>query len=81
MAVNDDFLGFDEVEKSHERMDPAELRNNCLQLFAYFNKKFVEALAKCTKGSLDDLKKRLWTSRFGINICFFIFVINDCKID
>lgn len=35
-----------------------------MDLFAYFNSKLVEALIKCTKNSLELLKKQITVIRF-----------------
>ncbi|XP_023289113.1 dynein heavy chain 8, axonemal, partial [Orussus abietinus] len=38
------------------------VHNDCMDLFAYFNHKLIEALVKCTKTSLEVLRKRVGTT-------------------
>lgn len=40
------------------------MHNDCIELFAYFNNKLIEALVKCTKNSLDLLKKKATIMRY-----------------
>lgn len=50
------FLGFEEIDKSRG-ISTHQIQNYCLDLFAYFNTKLVDALVKCTRTALDLLKK------------------------
>ncbi|KAL6445584.1 hypothetical protein ACFW04_000844 [Cataglyphis niger] len=49
--------GFGLIERTN-KVKINQVHNDCMELFSYFNNKLVEALVKCTKNSLDLLKKR-----------------------
>ncbi|XP_076295220.1 dynein heavy chain 8, axonemal kl-3 [Lasioglossum baleicum] len=55
--------GFAPIERTH-KVQINKVHNDCMELFAYFNNKLVEALVKCTKNSLDLLKKQVADIRF-----------------
>ncbi|KAF7401630.1 hypothetical protein HZH68_007450 [Vespula germanica] len=48
--------GFAPVSKS---INITQIHNDCMELFAYFNNKIMEALVKCTKSSLELLRRRV----------------------
>ncbi|GBP33368.1 Dynein heavy chain 5, axonemal [Eumeta japonica] len=54
---------FLEIEEP-DRFEPAQVINECNELFAYFNQKCLEALIKCTRLTLDTLKRRASVSRY-----------------
>ncbi|XP_045497912.1 dynein axonemal heavy chain 8 [Colias croceus] len=54
---------FLEIENP-DRYEPMHAINECNELFAYFATKCVEALIKCTRQSLDLLRKRASVSSF-----------------
>ncbi|CAH0592601.1 unnamed protein product [Chrysodeixis includens] len=54
---------FIEIENI-ERFDVAPTVNECNELFAYFATKCLESLIKCTRQSLDRLRKRASVSSF-----------------
>ncbi|XP_026831330.1 dynein heavy chain 8, axonemal [Ooceraea biroi] len=49
--------GFAPIERTN-KVNIHRIHNDCMELFAYFNHKLIEALVKCTKNSLDLLKKK-----------------------
>ncbi|XP_011871302.1 PREDICTED: dynein heavy chain 8, axonemal [Vollenhovia emeryi] len=49
--------GFGHVEKT-KKFKISQVHNDCIELFACYNNKLIEALVKCTKNSLDLLKKK-----------------------
>ncbi|EFN74803.1 Dynein heavy chain 8, axonemal [Camponotus floridanus] len=49
--------GFGHIERTN-KVKINKVHNDCIELFAYFNNKLIEALVKCTKNSLDLLKKK-----------------------
>ncbi|XP_046493196.1 dynein axonemal heavy chain 8 [Neodiprion pinetum] len=53
--------GFGHIDRS-TKINIEHLQNDCMELFAYFNCKLIEALVKTTKSSLDLLKKRVGSS-------------------
>ncbi|CAK1540075.1 unnamed protein product [Leptosia nina] len=54
---------FMEIENP-DRFEPTNAINECNELFAYFATKCLEALIKCTRTSLDVLRKRASVSSF-----------------
>lgn len=46
-----------------DRFDVVPTINECNELFAYFATKCLESLIKCTRQSLDKLRKRASVSR------------------
>ncbi|XP_045484350.1 dynein axonemal heavy chain 8 [Pieris rapae] len=54
---------FLEIENP-DRFEPMNAINECNELFAYFATKCLEALIKCTRQSLDVLRKRASVSSF-----------------
>lgn len=54
---------FMEIENP-DRFDVTPIINECNELFAYFATKCVESLIKCTRTSLDILRRRASVSRF-----------------
>ncbi|XP_034837309.1 dynein axonemal heavy chain 8 [Maniola hyperantus] len=54
---------FMEIENP-DRYEPTHAINECNELFAYFATKCLESLIKCTKQSLDILRKRASVSSF-----------------
>lgn len=67
MSVGDFEPGFGVID---EKVPLIRIHNNCMEVFAYFNNKLIEALVKCTKRSLEILKKRIGSSRL-VNIFFY----------
>ncbi|XP_024940596.1 dynein heavy chain 8, axonemal [Cephus cinctus] len=53
--------GFGNIDRTN-KINIHRVHNDCMEMFAYFNFKLIEALVKCTKISLDALKKRVGTS-------------------
>ncbi|XP_018374249.1 PREDICTED: dynein heavy chain 8, axonemal [Trachymyrmex cornetzi] len=49
--------GFGYIERTN-KVKINQVHNDCMELFAYYNNKLIEALVKCTKNSLDLLKKK-----------------------
>ncbi|XP_018048480.1 PREDICTED: dynein heavy chain 8, axonemal [Atta colombica] len=49
--------GFGYIERTN-KVKINQVYNDCMELFAYYNNKLIEALVKCTKKSLDLLKKK-----------------------
>ncbi|XP_029675665.1 LOW QUALITY PROTEIN: dynein heavy chain 8, axonemal-like [Formica exsecta] len=49
--------GFGHIERTN-KVKINQVHNDCMELFAHFNNKLVEALVKCTKNSLDLLKQK-----------------------
>lgn len=63
---NDTFLsiiGFAPIERTR-KVQINKVHNECMELFAYFHNKLIEALVKCTKNSLELLKKHVIVTRF-----------------
>ncbi|CAK9824517.1 Dynein axonemal heavy chain 8 [Anthophora retusa] len=50
--------GFAPIERTH-KVQINKVHSDCMELFAYFHNKLIEALVKCTKNSLDSLKKQV----------------------
>ncbi|KAK9298339.1 hypothetical protein QLX08_008257 [Tetragonisca angustula] len=50
--------GFAPIERTR-KVQINRVHNDCMELFAYFHNKLVEALVKCTKNSLELLKKKV----------------------
>ncbi|XP_076166225.1 dynein heavy chain 8, axonemal kl-3 [Ptiloglossa arizonensis] len=48
--------GFAPIERTH-KVQINRVHNDCMELFAYFNHRLIEALVNCTKNSLESLKK------------------------
>ncbi|KAK0165144.1 hypothetical protein PV328_003692, partial [Microctonus aethiopoides] len=59
MSVGDFEPGFGVIDG---KVPLVRIHNNCMEVFAYFNNKLIEALVKCTKRSLEILKKRIGSS-------------------
>ncbi|KAG5338491.1 DYH8 protein, partial [Acromyrmex heyeri] len=49
--------GFGYIERTN-KVKIHQVHNDCMEFFAYYNNKLIEALVKCTKNSLDLLKKK-----------------------
>ncbi|XP_018342058.1 PREDICTED: dynein heavy chain 8, axonemal [Trachymyrmex septentrionalis] len=49
--------GFGYIERT-KKVKINQVHSDCMELFAYYNNKLIEALVKCTKNSLDLLKKK-----------------------
>ncbi|KAG5316447.1 DYH8 protein, partial [Acromyrmex insinuator] len=49
--------GFGYIERTN-KVKINQVHSDCMELFAYYNNKLIEALVKCTKNSLDLLKKK-----------------------
>ncbi|CAL1673550.1 unnamed protein product [Lasius platythorax] len=49
--------GFGHIERTNI-VKINQVHNDCIELFAHFNNKLTEALVKCTKNSLDLLKRK-----------------------
>lgn len=58
---------FKEIDRT-AKIDLQSIHDACIELFAHFNSKIIEALGKCMKTSLDILKTRETTSRWVIYI-------------
>ncbi|XP_051153326.1 dynein axonemal heavy chain 8 isoform X1 [Leptopilina boulardi] len=58
--------GFGRVDKN-AKINLTQLHNDCIELFAYFNFKLIDALVKCTKNSLTILKKRVRTNSLFVS--------------
>lgn len=56
------FTAFKEIDRNAP-IDLSVIHNDCIEMFAYFNAKVVDCLVKCTKYSLDVLKKRATAGR------------------
>lgn len=39
-------------------LDLASIHSDCIEMFSYFNMKIIDALIKCTKLSLEKVKRR-----------------------
>ncbi|KAI4493643.1 hypothetical protein M0804_001819 [Polistes exclamans] len=52
-------LGFAPVSKN---IKITQIHHDCMELFAYFNNKMMEALIKCTKGALELLRRKVETT-------------------
>ncbi|XP_026672559.1 dynein heavy chain 8, axonemal-like [Ceratina calcarata] len=50
--------GFAPIERTH-KVQIQKVHNDCMELFAYFHNKLIEALVKCTKRSLELLRKKV----------------------
>ncbi|OAD58895.1 Dynein heavy chain 8, axonemal [Eufriesea mexicana] len=50
--------GFAPIERTR-KVQINKVHNECMELFAYFHNKLIEALVKCTKNSLELLKKEV----------------------
>ncbi|KAJ8670776.1 hypothetical protein QAD02_002035, partial [Eretmocerus hayati] len=53
--------GFAPLDKS-SKSNIKHTHNDCMELFAYFNQKLMDALVKCTKKTLEMLKKMISNS-------------------
>lgn len=56
-------LAFKEIDRNVP-MDIRSIHNESLEMFAFFNMKIIDALVKCTKLSLEEVKRRA-TSLIG----------------
>ncbi|OXU30794.1 hypothetical protein TSAR_013179 [Trichomalopsis sarcophagae] len=54
-------LGFGHIEKS-TKVNVKHLHSDCMELFAYFNQKLMDALVKCTRRTLEMLKRMVGSS-------------------
>lgn len=52
---------FREIDRNAQ-VDITALHNDCVEMFAFFNMKIIDSLVKCTKYSLDLLKRRATTA-------------------
>ncbi|XP_034179159.2 dynein heavy chain 8, axonemal kl-3 [Osmia lignaria lignaria] len=50
--------GFAPIERTH-KVQINKVHNDCMELFAYFHGKLIEALVKCTRNSFELLKKKV----------------------
>ncbi|XP_043790719.1 dynein axonemal heavy chain 8 [Apis laboriosa] len=50
--------GFAPIERTR-KVNITKVHNDCMELFAYFHNKLIEALVKCTKNSLEILRKKV----------------------
>lgn len=66
------FTAFLEVENP-DRYELVPTINECNELFAYFATKCLESLTKCTRLSLDILRKRASVSRWLKNSNNYVF--------
>ncbi|KOX80134.1 Dynein heavy chain 8, axonemal [Melipona quadrifasciata] len=57
--------GFAPIERTR-KVQINRVHNDCMELFAYFHNKLVEALVKCTKNSLELLKKKVTNTSYLI---------------
>lgn len=53
---------FKQIDRA-EKINLTTVHAECLDMFAYFNSKIIEALTKAMKMSLDQLKKRETVTR------------------
>ncbi|XP_034939850.1 dynein heavy chain 8, axonemal [Chelonus insularis] len=53
-------VGYKSTDES-AKVNLTRIHRDCMEVFTYFNNKLVEALVKCTKRSLEMLKKRIGT--------------------
>lgn len=56
------YLGFAPIERTR-KVNITKVHNDCMELFAYFHNKLIEALVKCTKNSLEILRKKVTEMR------------------
>lgn len=56
-------VGFAPIERTR-KVNITKVHNDCMELFAYFHNKLIEALVKCTKNSLEILRKKVTEMRF-----------------
>lgn len=56
-------LGFAPIERTR-KVNITKVHSDCMELFAYFHNKLIEALVKCTKNSLEILRKKVTEMRF-----------------
>ncbi|XP_044745141.1 dynein axonemal heavy chain 8-like [Coccinella septempunctata] len=56
--VEESNAGFKEIDRQ-VKLTLDMVHNDCIELFAYFNMKLYETLVKCTKSSLEQLKKEI----------------------
>lgn len=63
-------IGFGPVERT---VKINQVHHDCMELFAYFNNKLVEALVKCTKTSLDLLRTKAESLKY-FNTCVFLYI-------
>ncbi|XP_058810344.1 dynein axonemal heavy chain 8 [Phymastichus coffea] len=60
--LTDEFeIGFNVIEKLIS-INIKHFHNDCMELFAYFNQKLVDSLVKCTRKTLEMLKKIVGSS-------------------
>lgn len=73
--IKDSIVGFGHVART-TAVKISQVHNDCMELFAYFNNKLIEALVKCTRNSLDLLKKRAAIMRYILTLtaCLCIYV-------
>ncbi|XP_076759064.1 dynein heavy chain 8, axonemal kl-3 [Xylocopa sonorina] len=55
--------GFAPIERTR-KVQINKVHNDCMELFAYFHNKLIEALVKCTKNSFELLRKHVTVPRF-----------------
>ncbi|CAL7938026.1 unnamed protein product [Xylocopa violacea] len=55
--------GFAPIERTR-KVQINKVHNDCMELFAYFHNKLIEALVKCTKNSFELLRKHVTVLRF-----------------
>lgn len=56
------YIGFAPIERTR-KVNITKVHNDCMELFAYFHNKLIEALVKCTKNSLEILRKKVTEMR------------------
>lgn len=57
------FLAFKEIDRMAP-LDLTSIHNDCIEMFSFFNMKVIDALIKCTKYSLEQVKHRATSSRY-----------------
>ncbi|XP_017775151.1 PREDICTED: dynein heavy chain 8, axonemal [Nicrophorus vespilloides] len=57
LVMSDEDAAFKEIDRN-QNFDIGLIHNDCIEMFAYFNMSMTDALVKCTKTSLDQIKKR-----------------------
>lgn len=67
-------IGFGHIERTH-KVKISQVHNDCIELFACYNNKLIEALVKCTKNSLDLLKKKATIMRY-FNARIYIYFLS-----
>lgn len=56
IMANEDAL-FGDIDRN-QHIDIFSIHSDCVEMFAYFNMNMTDALVKCTKSSLEKIKKR-----------------------